>query len=563
LKPTRAQAGLGPCGLLALLLGASLAIQAAAQEGMRPAERDRPTAELEPLPPGEPLLPPIPPLRDAPQQGPAAGATVVVRRWRFEGNTAFDDDALARVLAAWVDRPLAPEDLQSARDAITLHYVRGGYVTSGALIPDQDVTDGEVRIEVVEGSLAEIEISGHEVFREGYLRRRLALAGAAPLHVPTLERRIRLFQQDRRIERIDASLRPGNRLGEAKLAVLVQESHPVHASVSTDNHIAPSLGDVRGRVELSHDNLLGIADELSLLVGGYEAGPELEAHYEIPITPWDTSLRFGARWSDTALVDSIGEALDIEGEFWNLEIDLRQPLYRTPELEVGLGLLAAVRQSDTEARGIELNEVGPRTRVSVFRLYQDLLWRGSDHVVAARSTVNFGVDLLDATRSSRSEVPDSRFVSWLGQLQWVQRFSPWNLEWLLRGELQLTEDPLLSIEQYAAGGYATVRGYRENQLVRDQGYAASAELRLPIWRRSVDGRALVQLAPFFDVGGAWNRNRQTGTPTTLYSSGLSLRVQPWDWLHGELTWAERLADVERPDGLQGDGIQFRVVMDMM
>jgi hemolysin activation/secretion protein len=484
-----------------------------------------------------------------------------VDHWRFEGNTAIDDEELDEVLQRFTGRTLEPGELEAARDQVTLHYARAGYFTSGAVIPEQDVVDGEILIQVVEGQLSDVHIEGERFFREDYLRRRLALAGSQPLHVPTLERRIRLFQQDRRFERIDARIRPGARLGEARLDLTVREAPPIRAALSVDNHIAPSLGDFRGRVALGNENLAGFGDELTLLVGGYEAGPEFESHYEIPITSWDTTLRIGGRYSESDLVDSVGTALDIQGEFWTAEIELRQPVFRTPELEIGVGVLGAVRESDTEILGIEFNEVGPRTRVTVVRLYQDALWRGSDHVISGRSTLSIGVDLFNPTHSRRSDVPDGQFVSWLGQLQWVQRFSPWALEWLVRGEVQLSEDPLLSIEQYASGGHATVRGYRENQLVRDQGFAASVELRVPLVKRSVDRTVLLQIAPFFDVGSAWNRNRPTASPTTLYSSGLALRMRPTPWLRAEMTWAKRLADVERPDGLQGDGFQFRIVMD--
>jgi hemolysin activation/secretion protein len=430
------------------------------------------------------------------------------------------------------------------------------------VIPDQDVKDGVVRVAIVEGRLVDVQIRGERFFRERYLRSRLERGATGTLHVPRLERRIRLLLQDDRIERIDASLRPGDRLGEARLEVDVEEASPIRIAAEVSNHIAPSLGDVRGRVEYRHSNVVGLGDELRFLVGGYEAGPELEGRYSLPLNRYDTTLSFAGRWTESELVDRVGQELDVEGEFWNVELDLRQPLYESPGVDVAIGLTAALRQSDTSILGIEFNEVGSRTRAFVLRLYQELLWRGRSQVLAARSTTNFGLDALGATRSDRSDIPDSRFVSWLAQLQYLRRLDPWNLELLLRGDVQLSEDPLLSVEQYSAGGHASVRGYRENQLVRDQGYFGSVELRWPLWRDPVDGRTLVQLAPFFDVGGAWNRNRPTGSPTTLYSTGLALRVQPWPFLRGELTWAERLADVERPEGLQGDGVQFRVVWDL-
>jgi hemolysin activation/secretion protein len=72
--------------------------------------------------------------------------------------------------------------------------------------------------------------------------------------------------------------------------------------------------------------------------------------------------------------------------------------------------------------------------------------------------------------------------------------------------------------------------------------------------------AIVQVAPFFDIGRAWNRSRDEVSPRTLTSAGVGLILQPWPFLRGEVTWGHRFKHVRRPDGLQGEGVQFRVVL---
>jgi hemolysin activation/secretion protein len=104
------------------------------------------------------------------------------------------------------------------------------------------------------------------------------------------------------------------------------------------------------------------------------------------------------------------------------------------------------------------------------------------------------------------EIPDGEFFAWLGQFQWVRRFDPWGAQLVFRTDVQLAEDPLLSLEQFAMGGHATVRGYRENELVRDNGIISSLEVRVPLWS-DTPGRPMVELAPFFDWGNSWNTDR--------------------------------------------------------
>jgi hemolysin activation/secretion protein len=152
-------------------------------------------------------------------------------------------------------------------------------------------------------------------------------------------------------------------------------------------------------------------------------------------------------------------------------------------------------------------------------------------------------------------------VSWLGQLQWAHRLPKKLLggEVVTRFDVQLANQALVGIEKFSVGGRRTVRGYRENQYVRDNGLVASVELRVPILydRR---GRAIAQLVPFVDYGRSWNEEGITSTED-IASIGVGLRVSPWEWLRGELYWGGRLKKAPKVgDDIQNDGIHFAIVV---
>jgi hemolysin activation/secretion protein len=174
------------------------------------------------------------------------------------------------------------------------------------------------------------------------------------------------------------------------------------------------------------------------------------------------------------------------------------------------------------------------------------------------------VDLLGATINAGA-VPDGHFFAWLGQFQWVRRLWDTDSQLILRSDLQVAADPLLPLEKLAIGGAATVRGYRENVFVRDNGWVSSLEFRIPIFRLPLpwisqgaqDG--WVQLAPFFDAGWSTNTDDDTPSPKTIYSAGLGLRWDPSPWVHSELYWGYPFKEVEDPiaeHDLQDDGIHF-------
>jgi hemolysin activation/secretion protein len=180
-------------------------------------------------------------------------------------------------------------------------------------------------------------------------------------------------------------------------------------------------------------------------------------------------------------------------------------------------------------------------------------------VIALRGQVSVGLPILGYSHVSGSS-EDGTFVAGLLQAQWARRFDELiGIEVIVRGDLQLADQPLLPIEQFSIGGHASVRGYRENQIVRDNGAVASLEVRVPILRRP-DGRPILQIAPFADIGRAWDDgDRENSAGKTLGSVGLGLRYFPRPWLKSELYWGYRISDVPNPhDALQDYGVQLRI-----
>ena len=116
---------------------------------------------------------------------------------------------------------------------------------------------------------------------------------------------------------------------------------------------------------------------------------------------------------------------------------------------------------------------------------------------------------------------------------------------------------LLPLEKFAVGGMYSVRGYRENQFVRDNGIASSIELRIPVirYRR---GEGLVQLAPFWDFGRSWNARNNTQYPYSISSMGLGIRWAIIKDINLQIYKGFPLKSIETSNNdLQGQGIHFR------
>jgi hemolysin activation/secretion protein len=526
--------------------------------------------EPRPAPPGQ-ILPPLPPPPPRPLE-PLPFARVFLREIRVLGSTVFSAEDLARVTAPYLNRELTAEDLEALRVALTLLYVNRGYINSGAILPDQTVAEGVVTYQIVEGWLAGIEMEGHRWFRPGYLQKRLALAARPPLNVNALQQQLQLMLEDPRIQRLNAELKPGTRPGEALLDVGVEERFPGKLWLDFNNYQSPAVGAERGLVTLEHQNLTGNGDFLTLRYGKSEGvDPILDFKYALPLTAWDTNASFQYRQNTFVVVEEPFEELDIESESEIFTLAFRQPVYRTPSTEVALELIGERLSHQTFLLG-EPFTLSPGARngeaiVTAVRTAQEFLHRTQAQVIAARSRISVGVDALGSTLHQDGQ-PDSRFLAWLGQAQWVRRFPPLlDTQVILRSDLQLADDALLTLEQVAVGGRYSVRGYRENTLVRDNAFLASLETRVPLIRNT-RWADFLQVAPFVDYGRGWNTKPPTGEPKSLASVGVGLR---WAVTIGspfpirpqiEVYWGRRLRKVEpdRGPNLQDEGIHFQVLI---
>jgi hemolysin activation/secretion protein len=256
---------------------------------------------------------------------------------------------------------------------------------------------------------------------------------------------------------------------------------------------------------------------------------DVNLQYTIPVTRFDTTLTFAFENTDSPVVEEPFTEINIRSRTQGYTLALRQPLYRSVNTELAVTAALSRRDNKTFLAGEPFSfspgvENGEST-VTAVRLGQEFSTRTQDYALALRSTFSIGVDALGATIQGDG-LPDSQFWAWLGQAQYVRRL-PKDWQVILRGTAQLTDQPLLPIEQFSVGGIDTVRGYRENQLVRDQAVVATAEVRIPVIRKN--DRSVLDFAVFADASWA-SDNEIPNNPTLpdqfLSSAGIGLLLNP-------------------------------------
>ncbi|KST69495.1 ShlB/FhaC/HecB family hemolysin secretion/activation protein [Mastigocoleus testarum] len=519
------------------------------------------------LPPPEDLLP-KPRLSEPEFTLPGdTSRQITVKQFVITGSTAFKQKDFDKIITPYLNRPLTIAELFKVRSEITNLYISKGYITSGAFIPPQKFKDGVVEIKVIEGKLEDIKVRGNQKLKRSYIRSRLARSTKKPLNREKLLKALQLLQINPLIENISAKLSAGTRPGESLLEIEIRETNTFQTSLILDNARSPSVGTFRRQIQVGDTNLLGYGDSISGSYKNTDGSNSFDFHYKLPINPRNGTISLNYGISENKVIEEPFNILDIQSDSRYYEVSFRQPIVEKTQQELGLGITLSRRESEARFLDDEVPfqasgaDAEGKTKVSAIRFFQDWTSRDRKQVFALRSQFSIGVDWLNSTINETS--PDSNFYAWRGQMQWVRLLAKDTLL-LLRGDMQFADRPLVPFEQFGLGGQESIRGYRQDALLKDNGIFASAEVRIPIFRFSRN-RSLLQVAPFIDFGTAWNRSGRESTssnsdPNTLVSAGLGLRLQLEDRLSARFDWGIPLVSVSGDkDSLQENGLYFSII----
>ncbi|HLO50682.1 MAG TPA: ShlB/FhaC/HecB family hemolysin secretion/activation protein, partial [Kamptonema sp.] len=401
---------------------------------------------------------------------------ITVTNFRFVGNTVFTQSTLEREITKhfltldpatnrFREGEITFAQLQQVISEVTKLYNDKGYINSFAYIPTTDEEPnqrlqnkgaaGEVIIKIVEGGLESIRVRrprGGQRLNLNYICSRLAIA-AQPLEVSRLLDALRLLQLDPLIKNISAELIPGSQLHSSILEVKFEENPTLNAGILLDNRRSPSVGSFRRQVQLSNANLLGQGDGLSLAYTNTDGSNAFDLNYTFPLNPENGTITLAAGTTDNQVVEPPFQDFDIKAAARYVDITVRQPLLRTPRQELALGLTATWRESNTSILGEDFplspgaDDKG-RSRISALRFFQDYTVRSNEQLLAFRSQFSLGLGAFNATIND--EAPDSRFLGWRGQAQWIRRLRR-DTFLFVSSDIQLANRALLPLEQFGLG----------------------------------------------------------------------------------------------------------------
>jgi hemolysin activation/secretion protein len=528
-----------------------------------PDTREKPT--IKPLPPIEDFLD-APPSQLPPETVPESEAEFKVKKFKLQGNTVLKPEAIENILKDYRDRPVTFAELLELETKFTKLYTSQGYINSAVVIPSQEVSKGVFTLQAIEGRVDEINVNVNGRLKEGYVRSRLGRGTKSPFNINELQEALQILQLNPLIESLNAQLSVGTTRDRWKLDVDVNQAPAFDPVLFVNNNRTPSVGSFQRGLELNHNNVLGYADKFSFIFKNTDGSNDFDTSYSIPINSLDGTVGLRYRYVDSDIIENDFEDLDIESQTDEFEFTLRQPLLVSANSEstqeFALGLEFSRQSNEVTLRDIPFPDLSPgadangETKISALRFFQDWTRRTRKDVLAARSQLSTGLDIFDATVNEGQ--PDSKFVSWRGQVQWLRQLnSSSNINLFLRSDMQISNDDLVPLERFSLGGVESVRGYRQDALLGDSGLLISGEVRIPFYRWSQEQNSLTAI-PFVDFGTSWSNSENLNQEEdTVASLGVGLQLDLSNLLTARLDYGIPLVEVEDSnDTLQENGVYF-------
>lgn len=459
---------------------------------------------------------------DAPTPTPASSeARFAVTSIRVSGNTVFSTAELQALVADLSGAPHSLAELDAGAARITAYYRERGYVVARAYLPAQEIKDGAVVINVLEGVLDQQRLTNKSRLSDERTQRYLSdIKQGDLLQAQRVDRALLLLGDTPGVGGARAALQPGASVGTSDLLVELDPAQAYAANLEADNYGNRFTGEYRLGAALALNSPFNLGDLLSLrlLTSGADLSYARLA-YQVPVGV--SGLKLGAAYADTRY--QLGEefaSLQAHGTATSSSLYATYPFVRSQTSNLS-GTLTWEHKKLVDQTDTPTSSVDKQVRLLTLGLIgsrQDSLGRGgltAFDVSLASGNLSMDAASLELDAAPTSAQSNGSFTKLAYTLNRLQGLSAKDtLSLALSG--QRANKNLSSSEKFSLGGANGVRAYPQGEGSGDQGWLATVELRHRLSEQ-------LQGVLFYDAGSVdLNRNPFAAGDNNRFISGAGL-----------------------------------------
>jgi len=471
-----------------------------------------------------------------PDNGADTRPQFVLRNVSVRGADAVALDRIAATYQPYLGKHVSQADLVAIAGAISDLYRSAGYHLTRAIVPPQDIQNGTVQIQVIEGSIVETELKGDGAEQFGIRPMLGPVLAEHPSRLATLERQLYLVNGWPGVRITDTALEEiGQATGRFRLTVFVKTWH-IFTSFGLDNLGSSTGGPWQSYATGAFNSYLAPGDTLAMNLSTTPNDPRQlrfgRLSYDAPVGV--DGVRLGASLLHSEVRP--GDARRLVNDVTTTDaVELRASIAPVQSQFSSLVLTAATTYSNVSERDI----YGPwyNDHIRTASLTADYrLKDGFGGTNYATLTYRQGLDIFGASHFGDDLLSHDGASSNFSVLNfWFTRYQTLNDAWSLKlaAASQTASRPLFTSQQFYLGGAAFGRGYGAAEISGDNGLAGSLELRFD---QKLNFRywSGYQLYAFGDAGAVWNDGYRLSEGLSLTSAGAGVRLFLWDDVQADL-----------------------------
>jgi len=455
----------------------------------------------------------------------ANDVTVLIRSIVIEGGTVFSKADFSACYGSIVGQSIVPQQLVDLSVCMTKIYTDAGYPLSRVVLPPQDIPNGLLRVQIIEGYISSFKIMGGDAARFNIAPFMNVMMQQRPLTQKLLERQLMLISDIPGIDLNDTALEETSELSGAYQLTLEIETSRYYSNGEIDNRGTDDIGPYQSFNSVFLYSLFGAGESIGL---SYSSIPfesrELQfgrLSLDVPLDAY--GLRFSASVSASSSRPSDFRKIfdtTYENLLFNSQLEWTIERERDFSLWGGIGVWVSRNEWENEF-GRFVNDDMAGLSLTGRSIFNDKL--GGENYILAE--LRQGFDVGGATRKGDAEASrvDGDGVFTKLTIDYIRQQSL-NKEWSVKfdGSVQLANRGLLTGEEFYLGGYRFGRAFESGIIGGDSGLGASLELQ---YTREVDMPFLngVQLYGFVDLGWIFKDGNDFIEDTLISSAGAGAR----------------------------------------
>jgi len=482
-----------------------------------------------------------------------------VTTFQVEGNTILDQANIDRLLETHKGGERQMKDVEQARLELEKLYHSAGYPTVLVNVPEQTIENGVVRLQIVEGHLLSITVTGNEHYSWSNIRGKMpSLTPGALIYEPTFVKELAAVNGNPDLN-VAPVLKPGEVPGTVDLELKVKDRLPVHGKLEADNKGPITTPRERMVAEIQHTNVFG-GDEI-LTVNTVQTPTDWGAvqnygmSFVYPVI-WPNHILaiYGSKSKSSSVLAgaaiTVGGAADvaIAGNATVAGARYIFPVFpggeNTHQLSVGFDYKRLEKTEASFPDGGSAVVLSPiqytPASLGYTGFYPDryglskVAFTAKGYVaglIGGGSKKDFAGDPNDPFNHPGNRAGSTgTFAVLQGGLDRLQPL-PEDFALNVHVDGQWASQPLIPAEQYFAGGMDSVRGYLTYEAIGDHAIRGRAEVVTPevltipvdrIWqrRKSSDYTLKVRFVTFYDTAKLWVAQAPPGQTSHFLLEGV-------------------------------------------